>query len=390
MERMPESTQTDTEADTETEQQAPAVARRRTLADFLALRSTWTIGFTALTVALVAFLIIGALVLPSPKGEGYAGSADITFTSISMISPDDGWAAGSISGAPQCILMHYQRGLWTIVPRPAGLEQNAGITQVQMLSATDGWALSATQIPLNDGQGSTTPGGVILHYDGTAWTIAVPRTRASLLHLSMDSPTDGWAVGSDGLLLHYNGHTWSEVQDSGFTALGRVTLVDTLSPQDVWVNGDRGLARFDGARWSRVTVQDTAYAPGTRVTALAMLSDQEGWAIAGTQLLHDQNGVWSVVAPPRSPLPVALAVPGPGQVWLVGYPQNQLLGYAHGQWQTLKPPVNETLAAITFVSPTDGWAVGAHGTILHYSGGSWQHDTNVTWDKAAYSAWAGQ
>lgn len=382
---MPETTETETER-----QEAPAAEQRRTIADLLALRRTWTIGFTVLTLALIAFLVIGALVLPSPKGEGYAGSADITLTSISMDSPDDGWAAGSISGSPQCILMHYQRGLWTIIPKPAGLTQNAGIAQVQMLSATDGWALSATQVPLNDGQGSSRPGGVILHYDGTAWTIAVPQTRAPLQHLSMDSAMDGWAVGSDGLLLHYDGQSWSEVRDSSFTALGNVTLVDALSPRDVWVNGDRGLARFDGSRWMRVNIQDRAYAPGTRVTALAMLSDQEGWAIAGTQLLHEENGVWSVVSPPRAPLPVALAVPGPGAVWLAGYPNNQLVGYAHGQWQALKAPVNETIAAITFVSPTQGWAVGAHGTILRYSAGSWQRDMNVTWDKAAYSTWAGQ
>lgn len=381
---MPETTET------ETEQQAPAAEQHGRFADLLAMRRTWTIGFTVLTIALIAFLVIGALVFPSPKGEGYAGSADITLTSISMVSPDEGWAAGSISGAPRCILMHYQRGLWTIVPKPAGLAQNAGITQVQMLSATDGWALSSTQVSLNDGQGSTAPAGVILHYDGTTWTIAVPQTRAPLLRLSMDSPTDGWAVGSSGLLLRYDGHTWSEVHDSGFAALGNVTLVDALSPRDVWVNADSGLARFDGAHWSRVRIQDSAYAPGTRVTALAMLSDQDGWAIAGTQLLRDQGGVWSVVTPPRAPLPVALAAPAAGQVWLAGYPNNQLLGYARGQWQTLKSPVNETLAAITFVSPDEGWAIGAHGTILRYQNGSWRRDTNVTWDKAAYATWAGQ
>ena len=379
-----------TETETDQQQDLPAVKQRGTFTDVLAMRRTWTIGFIALTIALVAFLIIGALVFPSPKGEGYAGSADITLTSISMVSPDEGWAAGIISGSPQCILMHYQRGLWTIIPQPAGLAQNAGVIQVQMLSATDGWALSATQIPLNDGQGGTIPGGVILHFDGTAWTIAVPRTRAPLLRLSMDSPTDGWVVGGSGLLLHYDGHTWSEVHDSGFASLGAVTLVDALSPRDVWVNGDRGLARFDGSRWSRITIQDPAYAPGTRVTALAMLSDQDGWAIAGSQLLRDQNGVWSVVTPPAVPLPVALAVPAAGEVWLASDPNNQPLGFTRGQWRILKSPVHEAMAAITFVSPDEGWAVGAHGTILRYTGGSWQRDTNVSWDKAAYATWAGQ
>lgn len=366
-------------------QQAPAATH--TLADLLAQRRTWTIGFTALTVALIAFLVIGALMFPSPKGQGYAGSADITLTSVSMISPDEGWASGTISGSPQAILMRYQRGAWTIVPKPAGLGLREGVSQVDMISATDGWALSGVEIPANDGQGTFTPGGVILHYDGTSWTIAVPQTPAALTSLSMDSATDGWAVGGAGLLLRYDGHTWNTIHDSGFAALGDVTLVDAISPRDVWVSADGGLAHYDGSHWNSVSIQDRAYTPNTQVTALAMTSDRDGWAISGAQLLHDQNGLWSVASPPQLPAPVALAIPAPGAVWVVGYPNNTLMGYQNGQWRTLKSPVNDELAAMTFVSPTEGWAVGQNGAILHYTGGAWTRDTNVSWDNAAYAAW---
>ena len=372
------------------QQQAPATQRPRTLAEVLALRGTWTLGFTALTIALIVFLIVGALLFPSPKGQGYAGSADITLTSISMVSPDEGWAAGSISGSPQAILMRYQHGAWTIIAKPAGLGLRAGIIQVDMLSATDGWALSSVEIPANDGQGTTTPGGVILHYNGTAWIIATPQARAPLLHISMDSATDGWIVGQNGLLLHYDGRAWNEVHDSGFASLGAVTLIDALSPRDVWVNAGNGLAHFDGNHWSRAPIQDAAHGPGAPVTALAMASDREGWAIAGTQIFYDDNGYWRAMSSPRSPAPVALAIPAAGEVWAVGSPDNILMRYQHGQWWTVKPPINETLAAMTFITPTEGWAVGISGTILHYQNGSWIRDTNVSWDKAAYSAWTGQ
>lgn len=373
-----------------TQGRTPVAEQRRTLADLLALRSTWTIGFTALTVALIAFLVVGALMFPSPKGKGYAGSAAIMLTSISMVSPQEGWASGDISGAPATILMHYQGGHWTIVPKPSGLAQNARVTQVDMLSATDGWALSTVDIPIHDGQGSTTPGGMILHYDGTAWSVAVPQTRAPLLHLSVDSAQDGWAVGQSGLLLRYDGHAWSEVHDSSFAALGNVTQIAALSPQDAWAGSDNGLAHFDGTRWNRVAIHDPAFLGNAQVTALAMTSDREGWAIAGSQLLHDDGGTWRVVNSPHSPAPTVLAVPEPGAVWLVGYPNNLLMAYTNGKWTSSTPPVTETLAAMTFVSPTEGWAVGAHGTLLHYIGGSWRRVTDVTWDKAAYAAWAGQ
>jgi photosystem II stability/assembly factor-like uncharacterized protein len=259
-----------------------------------------------------------------------------------------------------------------------------------MVSATDGWALSGVEIPANDGQGTFTPGGVILHYDGTAWTIAVPQTPATLTSLSMDSATDGWAVGGAGILLRYDGHTWNTVHDSGFAALGGATLVDAISPRDVWVSADGGLAHFDGAHWTRAPIQDQAYIPNTRVTALAMTSDTDGWAVSGTQLLRDQNGTWSVVNPPRAPVPTALAISAPGEVWVAGDSSNVIMSYQHGQWQTLKSPVNGTLAAMTFVSPTEGWAVGVNGMILHYQNGAWTRDTNVSWDKSAYSSWAGQ
>ena len=380
---MPETTETETE-------QAPPATGPRTFADLLALRRTWTIGFTALTVALIGFLVLGALVFPSPKGQGYAGSADITLTSVSMVSPDEGWASGTISGSPQAILMRYQRGVWTIVPKPSGLGVRAGVSQVDMVSATDGWALSTVEIPVSGKQDAFTPGGVILHYDGTAWTIAVPQTPAPLTGLSMDSAMDGWAVGGSGLLLHYDGHAWITVHDDGFASLGAVTLVDAISPHEVWVNAGSGLARYDGSHWSPVSIQDRAYTPTSRVTALTMISDREGWAISGAQLLRDQNGFWSVTNPPQLPAPGVLAVPAPGEVWVAGSANSTLMGYAHGQWRTVKSPLNDTLAAMTFVSPTEGWAVGQNGAILHYTGGAWKRDTNVSWDQAAYAAWSGQ
>jgi hypothetical protein len=43
--------------------------------------------------------------------------------------------------------------------------------------------------------------GVVLHYDGAAWTLATP-TRAGLLGVWGSSPGDVYAVGAAGTILH--------------------------------------------------------------------------------------------------------------------------------------------------------------------------------------------
>src|SRR5258708_6407849 len=73
------------------------------------------------------------------------------------------------------------------------------LTDISMVSADEGWALG-----YRPGDGDMAHDGVILmHFQHGAWrTVSVPFT-GHFESLSMDSPTDGWAVGLSGTFAHY-------------------------------------------------------------------------------------------------------------------------------------------------------------------------------------------
>ena len=71
------------------------------------------------------------------------------------------------------------------------------LSSVYMVSATDGWAVGS--------------GGVILGYNGTSWSTVSSPTGEKLSSVYMVSATDGWAVGDLGTTLQYNGTSWGIV-----------------------------------------------------------------------------------------------------------------------------------------------------------------------------------
>lgn len=54
-------------------------------------------------------------------------------------------------------------------------------------------------------------GGVILHYDGSSWSPQASGTAADLFEVSGSSSTDVYAVGRGSLVLHYDGTDWTPV-----------------------------------------------------------------------------------------------------------------------------------------------------------------------------------
>ena len=109
-------------------------------------------------------------------------------------------------------------GGWTIVPVPP-TGQNAVLSGVSAVSASDAWAVGSENAELN-GVGAKP---VIDNWNGTAWSqVTAPATAgntASLAAVSASSPTDAWAVGHTqvnrssiaGLTMHWNGTAWTTV-----------------------------------------------------------------------------------------------------------------------------------------------------------------------------------
>jgi len=237
-----------------------------------------------------------------------------------------------------------------------------------MLSASDGWA----------GGGD----GLLLHYDGHTWQQAANPLKISFSHLQMFSDTDGWAVGSTDQLgtaiWHYDGGIW--------TPEGPHTLALQGTPYDV------------------------------SMQALAMVSPTEGWAAGmligqvssgtpptaprtngGAVLLHYSAGHWSLATRIPDGLVSAISMASATEGWAMGDTENTrpatptpavhetplLLHYSRGRWrQVANPVLNPTvccLDTVTMRSASDGWAAGPESgleplpiaTMMHYTGGRW-------------------
>jgi len=125
-----------------------------------------------------------------------------------LLSPTEGWAVGSLSGGtgphpahPQKALVEqYSHGTWQQDTSFTGPPNSSGssLYGIAMVSASEGWAIGSD--------------GLIIHDLGGAWTQVSSPTDQTLESIAMLSPTEGWAVGDQGTILHYFNGAWGLYQ----------------------------------------------------------------------------------------------------------------------------------------------------------------------------------
>lgn len=218
--------------------------------------------------------------------------------SIYMLTPEEGWAAGSATGS----LLHFSAGKWehAEVTAPDKSTSYVGIADIQMLSADEGWAVGT---------------GVILHYLAGRWqkillppanspgSYVSPADCKHLTGLHMVSSDEGWAVGASGCLagkhgsnvLHYEAGSWSHVDlESVIAHTMDLQDIEMVSPSEGWVvGGETGpdtsigvILHYKDGEWS--LVEDSLPAP---LNAIDMVSPDEGWAVGRQgQVLHYKDG----------------------------------------------------------------------------------------------------
>lgn len=224
--------------------------------------------------------------------------ADSYLSSIAMSSPEDGWIIGmrpSDGTAPASnILLHYSGDQWTPYAGPS-LGANTVLQSVTMYSPDDGWAV---------GSHFTSDGvsGVIAHYQSGVWTLMGGGfANANLLRVSAAGPDDAWAVGvggpTSGILVHCLNGSCAQVPSPTPNLLSVVTM---RSSADGWIGGDGAIIfHRDGSMW---TQRNPTYHQ-VSLTGLLVFSDLDGWAIGqsngqslppGAVILRCANGVWQV------------------------------------------------------------------------------------------------
>jgi hypothetical protein len=70
--------------------------------------------------------------------------------------------------------------------------------------------------------------GALLHYDGGSWAKLASGTASTIHGLSGTGPSDVWAVGDAGTALHYNGTAFTPVRTGSDRALFGVAASEEL------------------------------------------------------------------------------------------------------------------------------------------------------------------
>lgn len=184
----------------------------------------------------------------------------------------------------------------------------------------------------------------------------------------MVSASEGWSVGSGGVILHYAGGSWQSFPSPTTNGLLSVFMV---SASEGWAVGDfltgrttyGTILRYTGGVWQ--TVSNVPLFPP--MVSLAMASADEGWAV-GLGMLRYACGRWQEVPSPTL-LRVNLesvSMVSASEGWVVGN-VGTILHYDGRSWQPFPSPTTDILYSVSMVSASEGWAVGTGGTILHYT-----------------------
>jgi hypothetical protein len=244
-------------------------------------------------------------------------------------------------------------------------------------------------------------------WNGTSWrVVASPNASANgyseLTKVDATAANNVWAIGYDtslttGLILRYNGSSWSRV-----TAPAGIALrgIDAVSPTEVWVAGYSGsqatVARWSNGSWSTrftlpangrhlsvfegITVDspgqvwavgwDRDYdAPGRPVSSLVAHFDGSTWTREATPNPENRNILMDVAAVGSDVFAVGVAQDTSGG-GIAGTPL--ILRKHAGAWSSLAAPAGDEsdgqLQSVVAVSATSVWTVGyyyASGQGIH-------------------------
>lgn len=289
---------------------------------------TWTLLLIAILLSVTLAVEQTRAATPSPTGAvdqpigtwtkvdnpGWSGD------SHSWISATDGW---SFSPQPPWGIEFYRWDgtEWKVAQTldKNGLKYLLG-TDIQMLSATDGWAVAMSP---NDHYST------FFRWNGSNWESFQTITDTDIASLDMINPSEGWAVGyatcCGSNYYQWNGSAW---QKEDYTELHWTTSdISMISATDGWSVGN-GIARRNGDSWAKFDSSISG-----RFSGIDMLASNDGWIVG-------ENGA--------------------------------ILRWAGGSdWTAVASPTSNNLRDIEMVSSNDGWAVGEKGTILHWDGTQW-------------------
>lgn len=236
----------------------PAVRPRRDGRLMRRLRAGMAVAAAGLLVAMSIAIFhfaaprhgTGGVTLPQAvSGGGETIPHGALISDLQMLSPTEGWAVGSANDQQTALVLHFAGGQWRVVASFA----NARLEHLSMVSATEGWAVGPVATMKGDQHGHRS---FLVRYSGGKWVrVPAPIDDASAIH--MFSAESGYLVGGG-----------TVTDPSGAT-----------TPPDV-------LAIYDHGHWRTSTLP-------TFLFPVALTLPTEGWSADDHQFWHLHDGAWT-------------------------------------------------------------------------------------------------
>lgn len=322
---------------------------------------------------------------PGPRGRGGQRRWAVGFSAVAAVVVFVVVAATLFAshaarpGVPQTA--HNAATRTAMAQATASAQLGAGsLNIISMDSPTDGWAIGSAPSAPGSGQNQN-PAALIYHYDGAQWTLKAQVTGFNALGggdtpawIKMFSATDGWAFDGAGDILHYDGTAWRQAPISllGGVKVNGVIAFDMVSPTEGWA------------------VANVTTAAGPTITFLHYLSPR--W---GSQWSMEQS---AIAVPGLNMSSPSLSIYGfsattNGDAWAVGAAyasvtngqgtSNQaglIFHRVNGVWRVAsalnQPNASTELipSSIVMTSPTSGWIAGASRLLTPSSNGTFDTD----------------
>lgn len=247
--------------------------------------------------------------------------------------------------------------------------------------------------------------GLILHYDGTSWTPVAAGTSMADPTKNLNSvwgasATDLWIVGDGNIILRYDGRSWTRrasgdatTKDiTGVWGANQVLVFYTSTDMDPTINHFVEVVQGNDFR-----VLDITAPAGVTLDALWGSSDTNIWAVGNNLIINvTKSGTSSVVTPFTNSVHLrSIWGAAINDIWAVG-DAGALWHYNGSSFTAMGSPSSMNLRGVWGSGPSDVWLVGDGGTVGHFDGTSWNAPPSGTtvnlasvWGLNTVDVWTG-
>jgi hypothetical protein len=219
--------------------------------------------------------------------------------------------------------------------------------------------------------------GLVLHFNGSSWSKLDIGAMPPLYAVWGSSATDVFAAGAEGKILHFDGQSWAAQTTTAPVFRG----LWGSSGSDVYaVGAASSVWHYDGMTWSQVTVPaGDFYAIWGSGSGDVFVAGNVG------KIIHYDGMTWGVQTTGTTTSFLTLFGTGPGSVYVAGpdvYQGTTVLRYNGSTWSlfadSTSHPLFKNLPATALWGTGDGlYLASDRYTIARYSSGIWSMAVNA-------------